>query len=158
MKNYLHKTLPMTALLISALLFNGAALAHADQHKPATIVTTSHFDFSATKERILNEIQKRNLTLFAELDHAAAARASGLEMPDTTVLVFGNPKGGTPLMLKYPSLALDLPYRVLIAQQADGKVKVSSPAPDTFRVHGLNDQQIALLAKMPEVIDAALKH
>lgn len=163
----MKKILSVATLTLSACFLSGTLLAHntvpqvqphaSQTENTMTIVKVSNFDFATTRTRILNEIKKRNLTLFAELNHSAAAKANGLIMPETTVVVFGNPKAGTQLMLEHPSLALDLPYRVLIAQRADGKVQVSSPSPDSFRVHHLSDQQIASLAKMPGVIDAALQ-
>lgn len=157
----MKRSFAVTTLLAIVLLMTSTVQAAAQQATPAaeynrTIVQISEFNFAQTRARILDAIKTRHLTLFAELDHAAAARDNGLQMPETTVLVFGNPKGGTPLMLAHPSLALDLPYRVLIAQQADGKVIVSYPAPDSFRVHHLNDQHIAGLAAIPKVIEAAL--
>lgn len=61
----------------------------------------------------------------------------GLTMLPTTVLVFGNPKGGTPLMLAHPDLVLDLPFRVLISQLPDGQVNVSYHASEELRHYGL---------------------
>ncbi len=67
----------------------------------------------------------RGMTLFAKIDFTGDAKKSGLDMPPTQLLIFGNPKGGTPVMLAAPSSALDLPLKVLIAQDASGKVWLS---------------------------------
>ncbi|KAB0590904.1 DUF302 domain-containing protein [Edwardsiella anguillarum] len=122
-----------------------------------TLSQISPYDFPQTRQRLLDTINARHLTLFAELDHAAAARQSELTMPPTTVLVFGNPKGGTPLMLAHPELALALPYRVLITQQPDGHVRVSYPDSADYARYGLNDAELAQMANMPAVVQAALQ-
>lgn len=80
-------------------------------------------DVATTVAALRSALESRGITVFAEIDHAAAAREAGLEMPPTRVLLFGNPKGGTPLMEKHPDLALDLPLRVLVRQGADGKAE-----------------------------------
>jgi uncharacterized protein (DUF302 family) len=78
--------------------------------------------FDAVLDRLDAEIAARGLTVFARVDHAANARAAGLAMPPTTVLLFGNARGGTPLMLQAPGLALDLPLRILVRETPEGTV------------------------------------
>jgi hypothetical protein len=63
----------------------------------------------------------KGVTIFARIDHAEAARNAGLAMPPTQVLIYGNAKGGTPLMLGAPSIALDLPLRVLVRDDCQGQ-------------------------------------
>jgi uncharacterized protein (DUF302 family)/uncharacterized membrane protein YidH (DUF202 family) len=70
-------------------------------------------------------LQAKNVKLFAVVDHSGEAEKAGLKMPNTKLLIFGNPKGGTPLMLAAPSVALDLPLKILVAEDAEGKVWVS---------------------------------
>jgi uncharacterized protein (DUF302 family) len=70
--------------------------------------------------------------IFARIDQAAEAAAVGLELRPTILLLFGNPKAGTPLMQQYPNLALDLPLKLLIWEEA-GKVHVSFTGPDELR-------------------------
>jgi len=84
----------------------------------------STFDFEPTVERLTKAIEKAGMTIFAQIDHAAAARMVDLEMPPTIVLIYGNPRGGTPVMLATPNGALDLPLRVLIRQDLAGPVHV----------------------------------
>jgi uncharacterized protein (DUF302 family) len=67
--------------------------------------------FEATVERLVKAIEDAGLILFSRIDHQAGARQAGLEMPPTTVLIYGHPKGGTPIMLAAPLVALDLPLR-----------------------------------------------
>jgi uncharacterized protein (DUF302 family) len=64
------------------------------------------------------------------IDHSGEAEKAGLRMPATKVLIFGNPKGGTPLMVASPSVAIDLPLKILVAEDAAGKVSISYNAPE----------------------------
>ncbi len=74
----------------------------------------SSFGFDQTLNRVRQSIEKAGMRIFAEIDHAAGARLAGMAMPATVVLLYGNPKGGTPIMLASPVAALDLPLRVLV--------------------------------------------
>ena len=85
----------------------------------------SRYAFQPTLERLETAIQAAGLTIFARIDHAAAAREHGMTMPPTIVLIYGNPKGGTPVMIAAPDAALDLPLRVLLREEADGRVIVA---------------------------------
>lgn len=81
--------------LISTLLLTAVPLAHASDNGTNTMMKThSAFDYQQTRERLLQAVSKNGLVLFGEFDHAKAARDAGLSMPPTTVLVFGNPRGG----------------------------------------------------------------
>ena len=83
-------------------------------------VVRSKFSFDETLERLRELLGERSIKLFAEIDHARNAREAGLEMPPTVVLIFGNAKAGTPLMVKAPDIALELPLRVLVREEPDG--------------------------------------
>jgi uncharacterized protein (DUF302 family) len=98
--------------------------------KPVEGVVTrpSAYGFAETLARLDSALQRRQLEIFARFDHSGAARRVGLPMPDTQVVVFGNPKSGTPLMLASPLVALDLPLRVLVADDG-GHVVLSYVAP-----------------------------
>ena len=78
--------------------------------------------FAEVVHRLREVIDQRGLTLFAEIDHAQNARDAGLSMPPTRVLIFGSAKAGTPLMLAAPDIALELPLRVLVREEPDGRV------------------------------------
>ena len=88
----------------------------------APVELRSAHDFGTTVRRLDDELAARGVEVFARIDHAANAAAAGLSMPPTLVVVFGNARGGTPLMLKAPGLALDLPLRILVREDADGVV------------------------------------
>jgi uncharacterized protein (DUF302 family) len=78
-----------------------------------------------TVEKLKSILEAKNVALFALVDHSGEAERAGLHMPNTKLLIFGNPRGGTPLMLASPSVAIDLPLKILIAEDTTGKVSVS---------------------------------
>ena len=85
----------------------------------------SHHSVDETLQRLEEALQAKAVTLFALVDHSGEAARVGLQMPPTKLAIFGNPKGGTPLMLAAPSIAIDLPLKILIAEDAQGKVWIS---------------------------------
>ncbi|EAM2074283.1 DUF302 domain-containing protein [Salmonella enterica subsp. enterica serovar Java] len=140
-------------VLISSLVLSVVPLVHSAGHGADTIMKThSAFDYQQTRERLLQAVSKNGLVLFGEFDHAKAAHNVGLTMPPTTVLVFGNPKGGTPLMLAHPDLALDLPFRVLISQLPDGQVDVSYHAAEELQRYGLDAASVQTLKKLEQLV------
>src|ERR1700674_5531958 len=92
------------------------------------VTRPSAYGFAGTLARLESALQRRQLEIFARFDHSGAARRVGLTMPDTQVVVFGNAKAGTPLMLASPAVALDLPLRVLVADDG-GHAVVSYISP-----------------------------
>ena len=80
-------------------------------------------------EKLKAILQAKGLTLFALVDHSGEAAKVGLSMPPTKLLIFGNPKGGTPLMLASPGIAIDLPLKILVSEDANGKAWVSYNSP-----------------------------
>lgn len=90
------------------------------------VTQPSPFSLTETLERLQEAIHKRNMTLFAHINHSGEAERVGLKMQEAHVLIFGSPKAGTPLMIASPLLAFDLPLKILV-WQGDGQVWVSSP-------------------------------
>ena len=84
----------------------------------------SRYSYSETVERLAKAITAGGNTIFATIDQAAAAEASGLALRPTTLVIFGNPKGGTPLMDAFPLVALELPLKLLVWQDDNG-VKIA---------------------------------
>jgi uncharacterized protein (DUF302 family) len=78
-------------------------------------------------------LAQKSIKLFALIDHSGEALAAGFSMPPTKLLIFGNPKAGTPLMLAAPMIALDLPMKLLVAEDAEGKVWISLNDPPWLR-------------------------
>ena len=82
-----------------------------------------------TVAKLESVLQTKNAKLFTIVDHSGEAEKAGLKMPNTKLLIFGNPKSGTPLMLASPSIALDLPLKILVAEDATGRVWISYNSP-----------------------------
>jgi uncharacterized protein (DUF302 family) len=107
---------------------------------------------------IRDEAERRGATVVAVIDHAAAAHAAGLVMPATQVVIFGNPRAGTPLMQARPDIAIDLPLRILV--RADGRPGSSVSWQDPAHVaqrFGLHDDQLTPLATPAAVVAAVLE-
>jgi uncharacterized protein (DUF302 family) len=104
---------------VPRMLMDGAARA-----QPEVVRLQSAFSFSETVDRLKTALTDKGMTLFAVIDQRQAARSVGLEMPPTTVLVYGNPKVGTPLMLAAPEFALELPLRVVVLEDASARTWV----------------------------------
>ena len=89
----------------------------------------SNHSVDATVEKLKGILQSKGVTLFATVDHSGEAAKVGMKMPPTKLLIFGSPKAGTPLMLANPSIAIDLPLKILIWEDAQGKAWVSYNSP-----------------------------
>jgi uncharacterized protein (DUF302 family) len=100
-----------------------------------------------TAERLKALLAEKGIQVFADIDHAAAAREAGLPLRPTRVLIFGNPKAGTPLMQGRQTLGLDLPLRTLVWEDADGNVWLTyRRVADLARAHGLTGHDEAVKA------------
>jgi uncharacterized protein (DUF302 family) len=85
----------------------------------------SNHSVDQTVERLKGILQTKGITLFALVDHSGEAAKAGMKMRPTKLFIFGNPKGGTPVMLAAPSSAIDLPLKILIWEDAQGKVWIT---------------------------------
>jgi uncharacterized protein (DUF302 family) len=83
------------------------------------IVMHSKRGFGATMQALKDSIERHGLTLFAQIDHSGGARAVGMELAEEQLLVFGNPRGGTPLMQSDPRVGIELPLRMLLWQEGE---------------------------------------
>jgi uncharacterized protein (DUF302 family) len=111
-----------------------------------------------TVSKIESVAKERGATIFAKIDHASEAKKAGLQMPPTILLIVGNPKAGTPMMLEKPSTAIDLPLKILVAQGADGKTMVTLNEPAFVRTrHGLSEDVAKPLGAAAGLVEAALK-
>ena len=122
------------------------------------VVVTSKYSVDDTVIRLEAAFREKGMQIFAVIDHSGEAGKVGLKMPPTKVVIFGSPKGGTPLMIAAPSLAIDLPLKALVAEDANGKVTVTYNDPEYLRErHGVPADLIknlggagALIAKAVE--------
>jgi uncharacterized protein (DUF302 family) len=100
-----------------------------------------------TVERLEGILQAKGVTLFALVDHSGEAAKVGMKMRPTKLLIFGNPKAGTPVMLAAPSSAIDLPLKILVWEDGQGKVWISYNSPQYLeRRHGLSQELLANIA------------
>ena len=98
----------------------------------------SNHSVDETVEKLTGILQNKGVTLFATVDHSGEAARVGMKMPPTKLLIFGSPKAGTPLMLAAASVAIDLPLKILIWEDARGKVWVSYNDPSYLQErHGI---------------------
>ena len=118
----------------------------------------SNHDPKDTMNRLEAAVKGKGLTVFARIDHAAGAAAVGLPLRPTELLIFGNAKGGTPLMQSVQTIGIDLPLRVLVWQDASGTTWVSYYDPSWLaKRHALDDATGAAVRAMAGVLDAVAK-
>jgi uncharacterized protein (DUF302 family) len=89
------------------------------------VASQSRYSVDETVAKLESLLKEKGIKLFTIVDHSGEAASAGLSMPPSKVLIFGNPKGGTPIMLAAPSAALDLPLKILVSEDAEGKVWLS---------------------------------
>jgi uncharacterized protein (DUF302 family) len=120
-------------------------------------VASSHSG-DATTERLQALILEQGLTVFARIDFSGDAERAGLAMPFSRLLIFGNPKAGTPLMLLAPTAALDLPLKVLVWEDANGHAWLSFNSTDYLRErHGLPDELMKPVSGVAALVEAAAR-
>ena len=118
----------------------------------------SNYPVEQTVENLKKILAVKGVALFTLIDHSGEAEKAGLHMRPTKLLIFGNPKGGTPVMVAAPSLAIDLPLKALVSEDENGKVWVSYNSPEYLQQrHGVPEELIknigvagALVAKAVE--------
>jgi uncharacterized protein (DUF302 family) len=109
-----------------------------------------------TVTRLEAILQTKGLPILAKIDHSGDAAKAGLSMPPTKLLIFGNAKSGTPLMIAAPTIAIDLPLKALIWQDADGKVWLSYNSPDYLKNrHGIPDDLLKNIAGIRAICEEA---
>jgi len=118
----------------------------------------SPFPFADTIQRLRDAFASKGIKVFAVIDQQAEAKAAGLDMPPATLILFGNPKGGTPLMLAQPSSGLDLPLKALVTENSRGRVEVSfNDAAYIIERHALPAALAANIAPAAKLVAATLK-
>jgi uncharacterized protein (DUF302 family) len=118
----------------------------------------SRYSVEETVRRLQAAFIEKGLQVFAVIDHGGEAEKVGLKMRPTKVVIFGSPKGGTPLMIAAPSVAIDLPLKALVAEDAAGKVSVTYNDPQYLKDrHGVPEDLIKNLAGAGVVIAKAVE-
>jgi uncharacterized protein (DUF302 family) len=107
----------------------------------------SNHSVDETLRKLQDLLETKGIAIFALVDHSGEAKKVGLQMPNTKLLIFGNPKGGTPLMLATPSIAIDLPLKILIWEDEQGQSWVSYNDPQYLAErHGLPQNLVQNIA------------
>jgi uncharacterized protein (DUF302 family) len=144
-----------TKILAGGLIMAAPAVAPSAEGVASKL---SPYAVADTTRRLEETARSKGLTIFAHIDHGAGARGVGLTMQDEELLVFGNPRTGTPLMVARPLVGLELPLRVLVWRDPEGRVWVSyEESAFIARRFGLPDGLEKNIAGVPALIDAALK-
>jgi len=135
------------AVLLVGLAFTASAGRKPVDKKDGIVMIPSNHSVDETVARVKSILQAKGITLFSLIDHSGEAAKVGMKMPNTKLLIFGNPKGGTPLMLAAPSIAIDLPLKILVAEDSQGKVWVSYNSAEYLKErHGLPRDLLANIA------------
>jgi uncharacterized protein (DUF302 family) len=114
----------------------------------------SNFGPKETMERLETELRAQGMNIFARIDHAAGAREAGLELRLTEVIIFGNARGGTPLMQAAQTIGIDLPLKALVWQDANGKTWISYNEPSWIaQRHGVANAE-PVVSKMTDLLRA----
>jgi uncharacterized protein (DUF302 family) len=128
-----------------------------DMTAPGIVTLRSLHSFNETVQRLLSTFSSHQIKVFATIDQQAEALAVGMTMPPTTLIIFGNPKAGTPLMLAQPLSAIDLPLKVLVSESTPGEVMVSFNDPQYLLArHSLAAEFLQKLAPASHLIESAL--
>ncbi len=107
----------------------------------------SNHSVDQTVEKLKSILQAKGVALFALIDHSGEAEKAGLKMRPTKLLIFGSPQAGTPVMLAAPTSAIDLPLKILVSEDSQGKVWVSYNSPDYLKKrHGIPEDLIKNIA------------
>ena len=144
------------ALAFAAVSILLASETYAVQKEEGIVKIPSHHSVDETVDKLKTILQSKGVRLFALVDHSGEAEKVGMKMPLTKLLIFGNPKGGTPLMLAAPSAALDLPLKILVAEDTQGKVSISYNSAEYLKErHGFPDNLAPNIALVQTLAAAA---
>lgn len=107
----------------------------------------SHHSVDETIEKLKKFLEAKNVKILALVDHSGEAEKAAMKMRPTKLLIFGNPKAGTPLMIASPSIALDLPLKMLVAEDTNGKVWISYNDAEYLRArHNFSEELLQNIA------------
>ena len=148
------------AMAIYLVSVHGSANLHLENNEEVSMTPAiekgivdkpSNHSVEQTVDRLKNILQSKGVTLFALIDHSGEAEKVGMKIPPTKLLIFGSPKAGTPLMLAAPSIAIDLPLKILVWEDRGGKVWISYNSSEYLKErHGLPQDLLQNIA----VVDA----
>jgi len=142
----------------SAALMFASIVAPGLAAENGIVSTASNHSVPETLDRLESIAKAKGITIFARIDFSGDAARNGLEMRPTQLLIFGNPKAGTPMMVATPSAALDLPLKALAWEDASGKVWISYNAPEYIGArHGLPEALLQSIAGIKTLVEMAAR-
>jgi uncharacterized protein (DUF302 family) len=122
------------------------------------VTLRSPHSVTQTLQRLEALIAAKGIAVFARIDHSGEATKAGLSMPPTELLIFGSPKSGTPLMIASPTLALDLPLKALVWQDAEDAVWLSYNTPEFLKQrHSIPDNLVQNIAGIRSICEEAVR-
>jgi uncharacterized protein (DUF302 family) len=120
------------------------------------ITRKSRHSVDETVVSLMATLDAKGIKLFAIIDHSGEALKAGMTMPPTKLLIFGDPKAGTPLMLSYPSSAIDLPLKVLVRQDQDGSAAITYNSPAYLGArHGIPEELLKNISGIEALVNKA---
>jgi uncharacterized protein (DUF302 family) len=144
--------------LLSWMLMAAAAISPDASADNGVVNVACNYSVSETIDRLESLFKSKQLTVFARIDFSGDAAKAGLSMPPTQMLIFGNPKAGTPLMLAAPSVAIDLPLKAVAWEDGSGRVWLSYNAPEYLkRRHALPDALLPNIAGIKVLVEQAAR-
>lgn len=119
---------------------------------------SSPYSVPETLRRIESLLQEKGLAIFSRVDHSGEAEKVGLKMRPTKVILFGSPKAGTPVMVASPTIAIDLPLKALVWEDADGRVWVSYNSPEYLQQrHDVPSELVKNISAAGTLLQSAIK-
>jgi uncharacterized protein (DUF302 family)/uncharacterized membrane protein YidH (DUF202 family) len=152
------------AMAIYLVSVRGSANLHSEKSEVMTMTPStsngivskpSSNSMDQTVEKLKNILQSKGVTLFALVDHSGEAEKVGMKMPPTKLLIFGSPKAGTPLMLAAPTIAIDLPLKILVSEDPQGNVWVSYNSPRYLKERHALPQELLQNISVVEALASA---
>jgi uncharacterized protein (DUF302 family) len=152
----LHKIL--SSLFYTSLAVTAVSVSTALAAGGTVITKPSNYSVPETISRIEQAVTAKGMQIFARIDHGGEAKKAGLAMRPTELLIFGNPKGGTALMLAKPTAAIDLPMKALAWEDDEGKVWLTYNSPELLHErHGVPAELTSKLNPVGKLLESAVE-
>ena len=143
----------LSAGFVGTVMIGGAAATETNLK-----TTASRYSVTETIGRIEKAVVEKGMRVFARIDHGEEAKKVELEMKPTILLIFGNPKGGTALMVAQPTAAIDLPMKALAWEDKDGKVWLTYNASKLLNQgHGVPEDLVSKIQPVETLLEAVVK-
>lgn len=129
-----------------------------ENKNPGLVMLPSRYSVPETLERLLSLVESKGLKVFTVVDHSGEAEKAGLSMRPTKLIIFGAPKGGTPVMIAAPTAAIDLPLKTLVWQDEQNKTWVTFNSPKYLKErHGIPDDLLKNISGVGALVEKALE-